>query len=120
MLKKLSDLFHRRVLDTLRFSIQGFLASWKSEEAIRIEILLLPMVILGALYWGTTRVEQILMISSGLLIIIVELLNTAIEKTIDRISTDQHALSKIVKDIGSAAVLLAIGNFILVWTLILI
>jgi diacylglycerol kinase (ATP) len=120
MLKKLSDLFHRRVLDTLRFSIQGFLASWKSEEAIRIEILMLPIVIVGALYWGTTRVEQILMISSGLLIIIVELLNTALEKTIDRISTDQHSLSKIVKDIGSAAVLVAIFNFALVWSLILI
>ena len=120
MLEKLSDLFHRRVLHTLRFSIHGFLASWKSEEAIRIEILMLPIVIVGALYWGTTRVEQILMISSGLIIIIVELLNTALEKTIDRISTDQHSLSKIVKDIGSAAVLVAIFNFALVWSLILI
>jgi diacylglycerol kinase (ATP) len=120
MIKKISDLFRRRVLHTVRFSIHGFLAAWKSEEAIRIEILMLPIVIVGALYWGATRVEQILMISSGLLIIIVELLNTALEKTIDRISTDQHALSKIVKDIGSAAVLIAIFNFFLVWSLILI
>ncbi|MFM8676358.1 MAG: diacylglycerol kinase [Burkholderiaceae bacterium] len=69
---------------------------------------------------GDTRLEQALMTSSLLLVIIIELLNTAIEKTIDRISIEQNALSKKVKDMGSAAVLGAILNVILVWTLVLI
>ena len=93
MLNQLSHLFRRRILNTLKFSRDGLHSAWKSEEAIRIELLLLPLVIVGAYYLGSTKVEQILMVSSALLIIIVELLNTAIEKTIDRISAEQHPLS---------------------------
>ncbi len=119
MLNQLSHLFRRRILNTLKFSWDGLLSAWKSEEAIRIELLLLPLVIAGAYYLGSTKVEQILMVSSALLIIIVELLNTAIEKTIDRISAEQHPLSKTVKDVGSAAVLLAIINFLIIWALII-
>ena len=120
MFEKLSHLFRRRILNTLSFSWHGLLSAWKSEEAIRIEVLLLPLVIVGAYYFGSTKVEQILMVSSALLIIIVELLNTAIEKTIDRISAEQHPLSKTVKDVGSAAVLLAIINFAMIWIYILV
>ena len=120
MLNQLSHLFRRRILNTLKFSWDGLISAWKSEEAIRIELLLFPLVVLGAYYLGSTKVEQILMVSSALLIIIVELLNTAIEKTIDRISAEQHPLSKTVKDVGSAAVLLAIINFAVIWIYILI
>ena len=112
MLDKINHLFRRRILNTLKFSCDGLLSAWKSEEAIRIEVLLLPLVIVGAYYFGSTKVEQILMVSSAVLIVIVELLNTAIEKTIDRISAEQHPLSKTVKDVGSSAVLLAIINFV--------
>lgn len=112
MLDKIIHLFRRRILNTLKFSWDGLLSAWKSEEAIRIEVLLLPLVIVGAYYFGATKVEQILMVSSAVLIVIVELLNTAIEKTIDRISAEQHPLSKTVKDVGSSAVLLAIINFV--------
>ena len=120
MIIKLIQLLRRRVIYTLTFSFQGFSAAWKSEEAIKIEVLLLPFLFLGAIYFGDAKVEKILMISSGLLILIIELINTALEKTIDRISTDKNSLSKIVKDIGSAAVLVSIINLILVWTFILI
>ncbi len=119
MYKKLIHLFRRRILNTLRFSWDGLLSAWNSEEAIRIEILLFPFVIVGAYYFASTKVEQILMVSSALLIIIVELLNTAIEKTIDRISVDQNPLSKIVKDVGSSAVLLTIINFLITWAFII-
>jgi len=85
-----------------------------------VEVTLLPVLIVAAIYLGDTRLEQALMTSSLLLVIIVELLNTAVEKTIDRISIEQNALSKKVKDMGSAAVLGAILNVILVWTLVLI
>jgi diacylglycerol kinase (ATP) len=115
--KKITDLIQRRIFNTLKYSLEGFMFAWRSEEAIRIECCLMPLVIIGAIYLGQSKIDQILMISSGLLIIMIELLNTAIEKTIDRISTDQHPLSKVVKDVGSGAVLLAMINF--VWLVLL-
>ncbi len=118
--KKITNLIQRRIFNTLKYSIEGFLFAWRSEEAIRIECYLMPLVIMGAIYLGQSKVDQILMISSGLLVIMVELLNTAIEKTIDRISTDQHPLSKVVKDVGSGAVLLAMINFVFVWLVLLL
>lgn len=117
--KKITNLFKRRVINTFKYSCEGLLFAWRSEEAIRIECCLLPFVIAGAIYLGQTKIDQILMVSSGLLIIIIELLNTAIEKAIDRISTDQHPLSKVVKDVGSGAVLLAMINFVFVWLVLL-
>ena len=64
------------------------------------------------------KIEKILLIGSAILVLIVELLNTGLEKTIDRISLERHELSKIVKDIGSGAVLVAMLNFLMVWGII--
>jgi diacylglycerol kinase (ATP) len=120
MIKVLLQIARRRLLSAFLYSIEGFGAAWKSEEAIKVEVALLPVLIVAAIYLGDTGLEQALMTSSLLLVIIIELLNTAIEKTIDRISIEQNDLSKKVKDMGSAAVLGAILNVILVWTLVLI
>jgi diacylglycerol kinase (ATP) len=120
MYKKLTHLLHRRILNTLKFSFDGLISAWKLEEAIRIEISIFPFVVFGAYLFAGTKVEGILIVSSALLIIILELINTAIEKTIDRISADQHPLSKIIKDVGSATVLLAIINFLIISGTILI
>lgn len=81
--------------------------------------MLLPVLIGAAIYLGDTKLGQVLMISSLFLVIIVELLNTAIEKTIDRISIELNHLSKKVKDMGSAAVLGAILNAVTVWAMVL-
>ena len=120
MIKSLSKLARRRLVSAFFYSIEGFSAAWKSEEAIKVEVVLLPILICAAIYLGDSRLEQALMISSVLLVIIIELLNTAIEKTIDRISHERNHLSKKVKDIGSAAVLGAIINVFIVWALVLI
>mgnify|MGYP003347228123 FL=1 len=71
-----------------------------------------------AIYFGPGKIEKILLIGSAILVLIVELLNTGLEKTIDRISLERHELSKIVKDIGSGAVLVAMLNFLMVWGII--
>ena len=119
MIKSLSKLARRRLVSAFFYSIEGFSAAWKSEEAIKVEVVLLPILICAAIYLGDSRLEQALMISSVLLVIIIELLNTAIEKTIDRISHEQNHLSKKVKDIGSAAVLGALLHAIAIWFLLI-
>ncbi len=120
MLKELLGIAHRRLISAFLYSLEGFGAAWRSEEAIKVEIALLPVLVIAAIYVGKSRLEQALMISSLILVVIVELLNTAIEKTIDRISTEQNQLSKKVKDMGSAAVLGAIVHAVVVWGLLLV
>ena len=78
-------------------------------------------ILLPLAFWlDATAVGRALMIGSVLLLLIVELLNSAIEATVDRISLDDHRLAKRAKDIGSAAVLITIVNLILVWLLVLL
>lgn len=120
MIENIFQLLRRRLVSAFLYSIEGFGAAWKSEEAIKVEVILLPILGSAAIYLGTNAVQQALMISSLLLVIIIELLNTAIEKTIDRISIEHNYLSKKVKDMGSASVLGAIVNVVIVWGLILL
>jgi len=117
-LKNFLGLLQRRLIGALMYSIAGILAAWKSEEAIKVELTLLPILIAVALYFGPGKVEKVLLIGSAMLVLIVELLNTGLEKTIDRISAERHELSRIVKDIGSAAVLAALINLLMAWTII--
>jgi len=119
MLSQIIGVIRRRMVSALIYSIEGFGAAWRSEEAIKVEIFLLPILAIAGLIVGDSGVERAMLISSLLLIIITELLNTAIEKTIDRISVEINPLSKKVKDMGSAAVLGAIVHAIVVWFLIL-
>lgn len=114
-MKILVEFLRRRVFNTFQHSLQGFRAAWRSDEAIRAELALLPVLTVIAVVFAPGRVEAILLIGSALLVLMVELLNTALEKTVDRISTEQHHLSKSIKDIGSAAVLTAMVIFLAVW-----
>jgi len=116
---KLANLLKRRLINSFKYSIDGLLSAWRSEEALRVELFFFPLIACLALVLGKTKIDVVLMISSAVLVLIVELLNTGLEKAIDRISMDQHHLSKIVKDIGSAAVLLTIANWIFVWVYLL-
>ena len=118
--KNFLGLLQRRLLGAFKYSVDGLLAAWKSEEAIKVELTFLPILIFLALYFGPGKIEKILLIGSAILVLIVELLNTGLEKTIDRISHERHELSKIVKDIGSAAVLAALLNLFMVWVIIFI
>ena len=91
-----------------------------TERAFKLEIMLACVVIPLALYLADNGVERALMIGSVMLVLIVELLNSGIESAIDRISLERHPLSKKAKDMGSAAVLLALLNWAIVWGCVLL
>lgn len=109
----------RRVWNALFYSIDGFGAAFKHEDAFRQESILAALLIPAALWLGDTGVERALMIGSVVLVLIVELINSAIEATVDRISLENHALAKRAKDIGSASVLLSLLNVLVIWGLVL-
>jgi diacylglycerol kinase (ATP) len=109
----------RRLWNAFGYSLDGFRAAYKHEDAFRQEVLLAAVLIPLALWMPVAPVGKALMIASVLLVIIVELLNSAIEATVDRISLDNHDLAKRAKDIGSAAVLVSLVNTVVVWGLML-
>ena len=109
----------RRVWNALFYSIDGFVAAFKHEDAFRQEALLALVLIPAALFLPTSGIGKALMIASVLLVLAVELLNSAIEAAVDRISLENHRLAKRAKDIGSAAVLVALVNVVVVWALVL-
>lgn len=109
----------QRLLNALGYSIAGFRAAYKHEDAFRQEVLLAAVLIPTALWLPVGLIGKALMIGSVILVIIVELLNSAIEATVDRISLDRHDLAKRAKDIGSSAVLLSLINVLVIWTLVL-
>ena len=108
-----------RLSTALNNSFEGLKATFKNEEAFRQEIFLALILIPVAFYTGDTTVEKILLVSSLILLIVIELINTGIEVIIDRVSLDKNELSKLAKDIGSAAVLIAFLNCFIVWLMIL-
>lgn len=109
----------RRLINAFGYSLEGFKAAFKHEDAFRQEVFLTIVLIPLAVYLGESSVEKALMIASVLLVLIVELLNSAIEAAVDHTSTDHHALAKRAKDIGSAAVFLALAIVAIVWGLML-
>ena len=105
----------RRILRAARYSSQALLAAWRHEAAFRQE-LALTLVLLPVAFWlGQNAYERMLLIAVCLLVLIVELLNSAIEAAIDRHGDDRHELSGRAKDLGSAAVLFSLLLVVLVW-----
>jgi diacylglycerol kinase (ATP) len=109
----------RRILNALFYSVDGFRAAYQHEDAFRQECMLAAVLVPLALFLPATGVGKALMIASVLLVLLVELLNSAVEATVDRISLENHQLAKRAKDIGSAAVLLSLVNLAAVWALVL-
>ena len=110
----------QRLWNAFGYSLAGFRAAYKHEDAFRQEVLLAALLIPLAIWLPTDPVGKALMIGSVLLVLMVELVNSAIEATVDRISLDDHRLAKRAKDIGSAAVLVSLINVIAVWSLVLL
>jgi diacylglycerol kinase (ATP) len=110
----------RRVLNATHYSLSGLAAAARHEDAFRQELILVALLTPVALWLGDTGVERALMIGSLILVLIVELLNSAVEATVDRISFENHRLAKRAKDIGSAAVMLSLANAGVVWLLIIL
>ena len=109
-----------RLIKATIFSWQGLQAAFKHEQAFRLEIYL--TLVLGpiGLWLGDDGVERALLVGVLLLVIIVELINSGIEAVVDRFGEEFHELSGRAKDIGSAAVLIALTNVCVVWALILL
>lgn len=111
----------RRGLDRLtrawQSSFDGLSVAFRSEEAFRQEIGVAAILIPAALWVGESYLEIVVLVGSVMLVLIVELLNTAVEATVDRISLETHELSKCAKDLGSAAVLMSITFCTFVWFL---
>jgi diacylglycerol kinase (ATP) len=117
---KASNTGFKRIWYATKFSFKGLDFAFRNESAIRQEFAALCVLIPLAFYLGDNKIEWILMIASCLLVIIVELLNSAIEAVVDRVGEEFHPLSGAAKDMGSASVMLSIALFILVWGLILL
>ena len=109
-----------RVLRALSSSLQGLVGAFRDEAAFRQELGLAVIVIPLGLWLGHSGVERALLIAPMLLILIVELLNSAIEATVDRVGPERHELAGLAKDIGSAAVLMSFVLLTAVWLLVLL
>ncbi|OGU41934.1 MAG: diacylglycerol kinase [Hydrogenophilales bacterium RIFOXYA1_FULL_63_33] len=110
----------RRVLNATGYSWAGLSAAFRHEDAFRQEVFLALLLIPLALYLGETGISRALMIGAVLLVLVVELLNSALEAAVDRISLEHHQLIKRAKDMGSAAVMIALANVVVVWALVLL
>ena len=108
-----------RLWNALGYSRDGLAAAWKNEAAFREEVLLAAIAIPLALFLGKTGVDRSILIGSIILILIVEILNSAIEAVVDKASPEKHELAKRAKDMGSAAVLLSLVNAAVIWACVL-
>ncbi len=108
-----------RLIKATGFSWQGLKAAFKNEAAFRQEIYLSIILIPLGIWLGETGMERALLIGSILLVMIVELINSGMEAVVDRFGGEQHELSGRAKDVGSAAVLIALINVVAIWCLVL-
>ena len=108
-----------RLINAFGYSVDGFKAAFKNEDAFRQELFLSAVLVPLGLYLGKTGVEKALLVSVVLLVLIVELFNSAIEAAVDHTSIDVHPLAKRAKDISSASVIVALAIVIGVWALVL-
>jgi len=110
----------KRIIKATGYSIQGLKAAFKYEAAIRQELVLLCAAIIALIWLDVSPIETVLMLSVVVLVLIVELINSAIEAVVDRVGVERHELSGRAKDIGSAAVLVALILAGFTWAFILL
>ncbi len=109
-----------RLIKATIFSCQGLKAAYKHEQAFRQEIYLTLILIPIGLWLGNDGVDRALLVGALLLVLVVELINSGIEAVVDRFGKDVHELSGRAKDVGSAAVLIALINVCVVWALVIV
>jgi len=109
----------RRIINAAGYSLLGLKAAWRTEAAFRQEIILVAILSPLALVLGKNGVERALLIGVCLVVVIAELLNSAVEAVVDRIGPEQHPLAGAAKDLGSAAVFVSLLMVVLVWGLVL-
>ncbi|GAA3907403.1 diacylglycerol kinase [Halomonas cibimaris] len=107
------------LLHSTRYSLNGLIAAFRHEAAFRQEVALSAVLVPLAVWLGQSAVQVLLLIGSCALVLVAELLNSAVENVVDRIGTEYHELSGRAKDIGSAAVMLALAYAGLTWSVLL-
>jgi len=110
----------QRLINAARYSLEGLAAAARHEDAFRQELLLAAVLVPLGLWLGHDGVERALLVGSMLMVLVVELLNSAVEATVDRVSLEDHLLAKRAKDLGSAAVMLSLVTVGAVWLLVLL
>ena len=108
----------RHIQNAVVYSWAGLKAAWDNELAFRTETIVIAFLMPFGIWMGQTAVQWALLIGSATLVLITELLNSAVEKVVDRISTEHHILSKQAKDLGSAAAGVSMLTALIVWGLI--
>ncbi|MES2316227.1 MAG: diacylglycerol kinase [Pseudomonadota bacterium] len=109
-----------RILPAMGYAIAGLKAAWKSEHAFRQELVFVLIGTVVALSLSISAFQKLFLIGILVFVLIVELFNSAIEAVVDRVSLERHPLSKNAKDMGSAAVMLAIFLAVASWTVVLV
>src|SRR5690554_2004478 len=109
----------KRIISAAGYSAKGLRACWQNEAAFRQEVLACIALVPLALWLGESGVERALLIGACVLVLTVEVLNSSVEAVVDRIGPEHHELSGQAKDLGSAAVMLALLNVAVVWCLVL-
>lgn len=113
-----SENIFRHIWNAVIYSWAGLKAAWNNEMAFRTETIVIALMMPIGIWIGETAVQWALLIGSSLLVLITELLNSAVEKVVDRIGTEHHSLSKQAKDLGSAAAAVSMLAAVMVWGLI--
>lgn len=109
----------RQMLQALRYSLQGLRAAWQYESSFRMELYVFAVLAPCALWLGADAIERVLLLGALVLVLVVELLNGAVEAIVDKTTPEYNELAGRSKDMGSAAVFLCMLNAVAVWTLIL-
>ncbi|TVT76153.1 MAG: diacylglycerol kinase [Denitromonas halophila] len=110
----------RRLINAFGYSMNGLATAFRVEDAFRQEVLLAAVLIPLVMWFDVSGIERAMLIASVMFVLVVELLNSAVEATVDRVSLDSHSLAKRAKDIGSAAVFVALVNAAVIWALVLL
>lgn len=108
----------KRIINATRYSLAGLRAAWDNEAAFRQEMMLAVVLIPSAMWLGSTATQRALLVASCLLVLVTELMNSAVEAVVDRVGTDPNHLSGRAKDLGSAAVFVSLMITLVVWGLI--
>jgi diacylglycerol kinase (ATP) len=109
----------KRIFSAFTYSIDGFKAAWQNEQSFRQEMLVVVIGTVAALSMKISAFEKLMLVAVLVLVLVVELINSALEAVVDRISLEPHPLSKNAKDLGSAAVALSIGIALAAWAVVL-
>ncbi len=111
---------YKRLFKAIKYSSEGLIEAVSNHTAFKQELLIFIILTPLAIIVGNSFLEISILIFSVILVLVIEIINTAIEIIVDRISTEKHELSKKAKDLGSAAVLIALLNMIIIWGLIIV